>query len=109
MLISQREGPSWGQHIWSLEQQWLQIDWDKHRGVPWGQGAKAEEEGASWQRSSWGQGGAARRTQALGWVPPEVWGRKGGLLSLEEEKCTKPVGSSTEFAVMKDRPLRGMD
>lgn len=70
MLISQREGPSWGQHIWSLEQQWLQIDWDKHRGVPWGQGAKAEEEGASWQRSSWGQGGAARRTQALGWVPP---------------------------------------
>lgn len=33
--------------IWCLEQQWLEIDWDKHTGVPQGQGGKAEEGGAS--------------------------------------------------------------
>lgn len=56
MLISQRVGPSWGQHIWSLEEQWLEIDWDKHTGVPRGQGGKAEE-GASWLSCSWARQG----------------------------------------------------
>lgn len=34
-----------------------------------------------------------------------VWERKGGLLSLEEEKSTELVGSSNKFAPRKDMPL----
>lgn len=34
-------------------------------------------------------------------------GRKGGLLSLEEENCTKLVGSNTKFAVTKGQTPEG--
>ena len=42
MLISQWVGPRWEQHIWSLQPQWLEIDWDKYTAVPQGLGGKEE-------------------------------------------------------------------
>lgn len=43
--------------------------------------------------------------ESLEVLAPWVWERKGGLLSLEEEKCTELVKSSTKFAPTKDIPL----
>lgn len=44
---------------------WLEIDWDKYMGVPWGQGAKADKGGPPAERFL-GRMGAARRRRAVG-------------------------------------------